>query len=34
VEMDEGALTDGIFMNRYVLVEYDSEVNTDTMIRV
>lgn len=34
VEMDEGALTDGIFMNRYVLVEYDSKVNTDTMIRV
>lgn len=34
VEMDESALTDGIFMNRYVLVEYDSEVNTDTMIRV
>lgn len=34
VEMDEGALTDGIFMNRYVLIEYDSKVNTDTMIRV
>lgn len=33
-EMDEGALTDGIFMNRYVLVEYDSKVNTDTMIKV
>lgn len=33
-EMDENAVTDGIFMNRYVLVEYDSEVNTDTLLRV
>lgn len=33
-EMDKNANTDGIFMNRYVLVEYDSEVNTDTLLRV
>lgn len=33
-EMDENTNADGIFMNRYVLVEYDSEVNTDTLLRV
>ena len=33
-EMDKNANVDGIFMNRYVLVEYDSEVNTDTLLRV
>lgn len=33
-EMDENANADGIFMNRYVLVEYDSKVNTDTLLRV
>lgn len=33
-EMDKNANTDGIFMNRYVLVEYDSKVNTDTLLRV
>ena len=33
-EMEVGKLTDGVFLGRYVLIEYDSDYHLDTFLRV